>query len=173
MTTTTNEIVLRLEKPGDALYKSVIPLSSKRLLHPEVEQFLFDEAEDINKGNAIEIVIQLKQNDADSEKLIPIIHQHFKKQEEAAVKEVKSIVRLGWKGLIIAFAFLIAMYLLSRLLFRVMEASTFVLSVREFFIILSWVALWRPAELLLYEWRPVKEKGQYAAKLARATIRIV
>ena len=86
---------------------------------------------------------------------------------------MQAVLRLGWKGLLVAFVFLLTIYLLSRWLGTIVEMGTLVLSLRELFIILSWVALWRPAELLLYEWRPIREKAVTAARLAKAQIKIV
>ncbi len=38
--------------------------------------------------------------------------------------------------------------------------------------IFGWVALWRPAELLLYEWMPIYRRLRLLNRLADATIEI-
>ena len=47
------------------------------------------------------------------------------------------------------------------------------ISVKELFIILGWVALWRPAELLLYEWFPIRKKTRLFERLAESDISFV
>jgi len=47
------------------------------------------------------------------------------------------------------------------------------ITLRELFIILGWVALWRPAELLLYEWRPHKRNAKLFDKLAKCDVQVI
>jgi hypothetical protein len=43
---------------------------------------------------------------------------------------------------------------------------------QEGLMILAWVALWRPGELLLYEWHPFKRDATLFGKLERADMLI-
>lgn len=44
---------------------------------------------------------------------------------------------------------------LTEISLNLMPDYRVVLFIRESFIIFSWVALWRPLELLLYDWYPI------------------
>ena len=48
------------------------------------------------------------------------------------------------------------MLLLVEAINQTLPAGPFASSVQEGLTILGWVALWRPAEIVLYEWRPLK-----------------
>ena len=41
------------------------------------------------------------------------------------------------------------------------------------FVIAGWVAMWRPAELLLYEWRPFRQRMRLLERLSRLDVTLV
>ena len=62
----------------------------------------------------------------------------------------------GRRSLLLGFAVLSVMLLLVEAINQPLPAGPFASSVQEGLTILGWVALWRPAEIVLYEWRPLK-----------------
>lgn len=54
-----------------------------------------------------------------------------------------------------------------------MPANRLVLFIRESFIIFGWVALWRPMELLLYDWYPVKTDINLFYRLEHSYVRVI
>jgi hypothetical protein len=58
-------------------------------------------------------------------------------------------------------------------LFGTLEASSKVWSIAsEGFVIIGWVAMWRPIELLLYDWWPLREQRLYLAKVAAMKVEV-
>jgi len=45
--------------------------------------------------------------------------------------------------------------------------------VREGLTIIGWVAMWRPLEIYLYTWWPVREEQDLLARLTRMHVRLV
>jgi hypothetical protein len=43
---------------------------------------------------------------------------------------------------------------------------------REGLIIAGWVAMWRPMEIFLYEWWPLRRKGHLYEKLSRMHVEV-
>lgn len=41
---------------------------------------------------------------------------------------------------------------------------------REWLVIVGWVALWRPLDTLLYEWRPIRRRERLLRRLATAEV---
>jgi hypothetical protein len=108
----------------------------------------------LRRHSDIQISIQIaKELLLNSNEIISLIRKHFEKKREKADHQVKMILRLGMKSLLIAFVFLIIMFLSTKVLMTFLQENALVITLRELFIILGWVALWRPAELLLFEWR--------------------
>jgi hypothetical protein len=45
--------------------------------------------------------------------------------------------------------------------------------VRESMLIIGWVAMWRPLEVLLYDWWPIVGEQRLHDRLSRISVRIV
>jgi hypothetical protein len=67
-------------------------------------------------------------------------------------------------GLLIFFAMVIN---------KLLPDGGFWITLKEIFIIVGWVALWRPAEYLLYEWRPYKRETELLGRLEKCKVEIV
>ena len=170
----TTNIILHVNRIDDILSKSSIPLSSKRLINREVEKFLIEEASKMDTGDDIVVSIRTKDSTLLSDdEVVSIIQMHFAYCSARARQKLSNILKLGWKSLFIAFVFLMAMYLLTKAMARYLPEGTLMVMLRELFIILGWVALWRPADLLLYEWRPYKRKVKLFRKLSDARVEIL
>jgi hypothetical protein len=64
------------------------------------------------------------------------------------------------------------MYILTNIMMALMQENALVITLRELFIILAWVALWRPAELLLYEWRVHKRNAILFDRIAKCEVQV-
>ena len=154
-------IILHVKRPQDILLRSVILSSAKRLLTPTVEEFLIEEAEGLDTRDDITLLVKSEERQPTREaEITDIIHKHFAYRSRKAKMSVKKIVRLGWTSLLVSFGFLILMFLMVFAITTFLPENTIVETLREVFIILGWVALWRPADLLLFDWRPFRRKGK-------------
>jgi hypothetical protein len=164
-------IILHIQKTEDILAKSVIRLSNKHLLHPDVEEYLIEEAECLPLKNDLTLLIQAEEKDTtDKEKIIDAIHQHFAYGTQKEERSVKKIFRLGSRSLLLSFVLLIFIYLIVYAITKFLPANAIVITFKELFIIIGWVALWRPTDFLLYEWRSYKRKARLLTRLARCKV---
>jgi hypothetical protein len=92
---------------------------------------------------------------------------------EAAEKELHEIIRNGRVSLFVGFLAVAVLMGITELLLLAGDGSTTVKAITESIIIVYWVILWRPAELLLYEHFPVRRRRSAARALARAELRLV
>jgi len=169
-----NNILLKVKKAEDLFYESVIPLSCKRLLHPDVEEFIIQETEKLQPNPESEITIEILEKTSFSvNEITSVIHRHFENKRESEKRKIHNALKLGAKSLLIAFVFLIIMFLLTRILLNIVPENSLLINLKELFIILGWVALWRPAELLLYEWRPFKRNANLFGRLAQCKVSVV
>jgi hypothetical protein len=53
-----------------------------------------------------------------------------------------------------------------------MKGSSFAEILRESFLIGGWVAMWRPLEIFLYDWWPIRNEAKNFDRLAAMSIRI-
>ena len=144
------------------------------MLHPDVEEFIIEEAEKLQLHSEIYITIQVPDGQSFLVKeLTSIIHRHFETRSEKANQQIQIALKLGLRTLLIGFAFLIIMFLLTRIIMNILPESALLITLKELFIILGWVALWRPAELLLYEWRPYKRNAKLCNRIANCKVHVV
>lgn len=92
---------------------------------------------------------------------------------EDAEKELREIFRNGRFSLFIGFIAVALLMVLTELLLLVGGESATVRAITESLVIVYWVILWRPAELLLYDHFPVRRRRRAARALARAELRLV
>ena len=164
-------ISLHVRKADDLLLKSAILSSAKRLVDPTVEEFLIEEAEGLDDKDDITLLVKFEERQPSLEaRIADIIHKHFAYRSRKAEMSVKKILKLGWKSLLVSFGFLTLMFLIAFAITTFLPQNTIVFTFRELFIILGWVALWRPADLLLYDWRVFKRKGKLLNRLAHCNV---
>jgi hypothetical protein len=92
---------------------------------------------------------------------------------EDAEKELREIFRNGRFSLFIGFIAVALLMVLTELLLLVGGESATVRAITESLVIVYWVILWRPAELLLYDHFPVRRRRRAARALASAELRLV
>ncbi len=92
---------------------------------------------------------------------------------DEAEKELRRVRRFGWRSLLIATVFLGMMILLIQMLKYIIPSGNFSSYFLKGLTILGWVALWRPGELLLYEWYPYKRDAKIYSKLERAEVQVI
>jgi hypothetical protein len=52
-------------------------------------------------------------------------------------------------------------------------AGTWAAILRESLTIAGWVAMWRPMEIYLYDWWPLRRRGRLDGKLSRMTVEVI
>lgn len=132
---------------------------------------MVEETESVPWKYEITVLVKAEEKDpAAEERIETAIHNHFLYSSRNADFSVKKIFVLGWKSLAVSFVFLMFMFVIAYAITTFLPDNTVMITFRELFIILGWVALWRPADLLLYDWREPKRRGKVSARLARTKI---
>lgn len=168
------EIILRLES-ADQLIEPCKPSPFlKRRLREDAEKFIIEQAMALQRKSDPKIILRLPKSEAAEAHEVPeAFHKHFAFRRDEAEKELGRIRRFGWRSLLIAFVFLSLMILLVEILKLYLPTGHLSSIIQEGLTILAWVALWRPGELLLYEWYPFKRDAKLFGKLERAEMQVV
>lgn len=105
-------------------------------------------------------------------KVVPnAIHNYFEYRSDAAMKEIRYILRQGRTSLMIGLVFLGLCLSLNRIL-SLLHDSVIVNIFTEGLLIIGWVAMWRPLEIFLYDWFPIYQNQRIYQKLSHITIEI-
>lgn len=126
-------------------------------LDPAAEAYIDEAFREIGVGAPKKLVIHLPGSAAttdDPAELPEAIRNYFEYRAEEASIELRRLLGRGFANLAIGLAFLFACLSLRRSLAAV--AGYEVLA--EGLLIIGWVALWRPVEIFLYDWWPIRRR---------------
>ena len=168
------EIILKLENVDQMLIAPHEVFYGKRMLNHNAEEFLIEESEKHPYRTAIYLKVYLPPDALNrSQEIEAAVHQHFTFRKNKSLKQLNRTLQFGWRSLVIAIVFLSLLVLFTLLVIRRIPEGGLSIIFREILIILGWVALWRPADLLLYQWRQFKRDASLFKRLAQCKIEVI
>jgi hypothetical protein len=81
-------------------------------------------------------------------------------------------MKQGRTSLMIGLLFLVACLMVIRTLLTG-DAGTWAGVLRESLTIAGWVAMWRPMQIYLYDWWPLRRRGRIYTKLSRMPVAVI
>jgi hypothetical protein len=145
-----------------------------RDLDHDAEEFIVSWARELPKKQRLELVIHLAIT-PDAEKTADVesaVQHYFASRAEIRQREFRLLLRRGHVSLSIGLVFLAVCLLASGLAGKLGNQSAAEI-VREGFIIIGWVAMWRPLEIYLYDWWTVRDEWRNLQRLARMRVRLI
>ena len=142
------------------------PLATPHL-HPEAAEALLKLAQRAPRGAALQLEFTVPQADCHrSDEVRHALQNHFQQLEDELTHRLHNILRQGRITAIVGLVFVAAVLAVVQIITRI-ESLHYSHAAVESLTIFAWVALWRPAELLLYEHWPVRRQRQLARRLAQ------
>ena len=139
----------------------------ERDLDHDAEEFIVSWAQEHPKSADVKLVVHLRQTPdvADAAKLLAdSVHHFFAYKAEINRRDFHLLMREGWVSLLIGFGFLAACVALSQTMAPPLEGWRSV--AKEGLTIMGWVAMWRPIEIYLYRWWPLRRLGRIYSRLS-------
>ena len=99
------------------------------------------------------------------------LQHYFRMRSETKEREFRQLMRRGRFSLIVGLLFLTACFTVGQVVAR-LGYSTAAELIRESLTIGGWVAMWRPLEIYLYEWWPIRHLGKIYAKLSTVPVEV-
>ena len=143
-------------------------------LDDDAEEFVVSWAQEFPPNDPISLVIQVNQLPARSdvqESVQTAVHNYFAYRTKLKRFELRRLLKRGRTSLFIGLVFLSACLLISHLLVRQWPGTLSDL-VQESLTIGGWVAMWRPMEIFLYEWWPIRRTGRLYQKMSRMNVEV-
>lgn len=161
----------------DQLFNSIDPSPfHARDLDTEAEAYILEAAKERPKRGPIELVVHLDKIPSLEEKLnqvAPAIRTHFAARAASTRLLLSEMFKRGRISLLIGLTFLSLSIAFSNFGAEWLEVGHAGLILRESVLIGGWVAMWRPMEIFLYDWWPVRARIRLFDRLARMSVRIV
>src|SRR5215469_13947430 len=134
-----------------------------RDLDPKAEEFIVGWAKDFPKDATLALVVDLDREAGlpdEATILRESIHEFFKHRAERFRQRLRELVRVGRTSLVIGLVTLAAAIALGDFLATLLKSSRIGEIVRESLTIGGWVSMWRPLEVFLYDWWPVRNEAR-------------
>ncbi len=100
------------------------------------------------------------------------VRHYFAARADNKRREFRQLMRRGRVSLLIGLVFL-AVCLTIGNLFEKLGVSALSGILKESFIIVGWVAMWRPLEIYLYDWWPMRAELRVFQRLSRMQVELV
>jgi hypothetical protein len=170
----TARIQLRLRELAQ-LFNSMDPSPFlDRDLDADAEEFIVSWAREHPKDHELELAIHLATPPPPDRAagIQEAVHHYFSVRSQMKQHEFQQLMRRGSRSLAIGLGFLVACLFLAQFAER-LGSGTGATIVREGLTIIGWVAMWRPLEIYLYDWWPVRDEQRLLARLTRMHVRLV
>jgi hypothetical protein len=142
-------------------------------LDKDAEEFILGWAHEYAHHEPVSLVIHLKQVPEDAG-LQPMVQQavrnYFAYRAKLNRLEFGRLMKQGRLSLAIGLVFLAGCLAAGELLAG--GAGRLAPLLREGFLIMGWVAMWRPLEIYLYDWWPLRRRGRTLEKLSRIDVEV-
>lgn len=99
------------------------------------------------------------------------LQRFFAYESEQSRKRIKSILKMGFKALVIGTGFLIVAILAAMSLQN--EQGFMASFFKEGMLLLGWVSMWKPVNTFLYDWWPERDLMKVYEKLSQLEIQII
>lgn len=144
-----------------------------RDLDEQVESYILSCAREMRSERyalALHVPRQMMPGDTEGEALCDAIRAYFAYRRDEEARKLRSLMREGRQSAAIGLAFLFVCGALGLLAVRAFPAplGSFL---NEGLLIIGWVANWRPLEIFLYDWRPIRREWRILDGLSRMPIK--
>lgn len=141
----------------------------ERDLDPDLEEYLYDAAEDLHASKQLRIVFWIDEPAARGDEIEPAVRSHIGATIERNERNHRRRQRSRSIALVFALGLMAALVTLSQLLAARLSASLATV-LREGLAISAWIVMWRPAEGLIYDWIPLRRERTIWKRLLAAPI---
>ncbi|HEX3321903.1 MAG TPA: hypothetical protein VHR84_14440 [Terriglobales bacterium] len=100
------------------------------------------------------------------------IHEFFSQRAQAYRRRLRELFRVGRTSLVIGLVALACAVALGDFLATLLKNTPTGEIIRETLTIGGWVSMWRPLEVFLYDWWPIRNEARLSDRLAGMPVRI-
>jgi hypothetical protein len=146
----------------------------ERDLDQDAEDYIVESADELPLPTPLSLVVYLPAEELPLPQTLDLtlaIHNYFAYRLNENRRRLRLFFREGRVALGIGLAFLFVCVVLRQLVLAAKAgAGSEILA--EGLLIVGWVAMWRPLEIFLYEWWPIRRRSRILAKLATIPVTV-
>lgn len=148
----------------------------ERDLDPQAEKFIVDWSRDLHGEAPLALLVHLERAAGRADEAVALreaIHEFFAQRAAGSRRNLRQLFRRGRISLAIGLAFLASSIAAGDGLASYFQGGRWAGIVRESLLIGGWVAMWRPLEVFLYDWWPIREEARLFDRLSAMPVKIV
>jgi hypothetical protein len=149
---------------------------NERDLDPRAEEFIVGWSRDHASDAKLALVVYLDRPAGAADEAVILrdaIHEFFRQRAVGMRRNLRELFRRGRTSLIIGLAFLAASIAIGTRVTDYLANSGVAEILKEGFLIGGWVAMWRPLEIFLYDWWPIRAEARLFDRLSTMPVRLV
>lgn len=159
------------------LFHSLDPTPFReRDLDPKAEEFIASWARELGDDVPLGLIVHIDQEmpPADHIKVLQdAVRDYFGERAVQTRRQLRRLFRVGRTSLVIGVLFLAVSIVSGDLIAAMLQATRFAGIARESLLIGGWVAMWRPLEVFLYDWWPIRAEARLFDRLSAMAVRVV
>ena len=148
----------------------------ERDIDPRAEEFIAGWAREIASEKPLGLQIHVDKEDATAEQVAIVrdaVRDYFAERAKVTRQQLRLLFRRGRTSLVIGLVFLAASIAAGNLAAEMLEGTDVADIARESLLIGGWVAMWRPLEVFLYDWWPIRAEARLFDRLSAMIVRVV
>lgn len=141
-------------------------------LDRNADEFIVSWAQEFPLREPVSLIVHMNRPPENARELVETaVHHYFAYRAKLNRFEFRHLLKQGRTSLIIGLAFLGAC-LLTREFFLRQPQNQLSIFLRESLLIAGWVAMWRPMQIFLYDWWPLRRMGRLYEKMSRMRVEV-
>ena len=147
----------------------------KRDLDREAEEFIVSWAREMPRDVPFGLLIHHDREVPPhaSETVHAAVRDHFARSATETRRTLRQLFRVGRISLIIGLTVVAGSVIAGDAIETLMRDTRFGGVIGESLLIGGWVAMWRPLEIFLYEWWPIRAEARLFQRLSNMIVRVV
>ncbi len=130
-----------------------------RDLDREAARFIREEMEDRDPRGEASLVVHVPAHQlAQASAVGEAVHRFFARERHSAERELRQLKRFGRFALVVGLVAVFVVVAIGQALASIVPTGTLTAGLAESLTIVAWVFLWRPAEVLLFDVWPIKQR---------------
>jgi hypothetical protein len=157
------------------LFNSLDPSPFReRDLDKTAADYIVDWAKETSREKDLSLLVHLDRAGLPEEQEILRVatREYFESRSNATRQRLRQLFRLGRTSMLIGLVFLATCIVASDLAGPFLDDTRFGTILRESLFIGGWVAMWRPLEIFLYDWWPLRAEARLYQRLSSMPIEI-
>ena len=159
------------------LFNSMDPTPFRqRDLDPRAEEFIAGWASELHADLPLSLLVHVDREAAAADEVAVLqvaVREFFKQRAAVTRRRLRQLLRVGRTSLLIGVAAVAVSIALGDLIGKLVSDDRLDGVLRESLLIGGWVAMWRPLEVFLYDWWPIRAEARLFDRLSEMQVQVV